>query len=300
MFDARLLDGAPPGPEASTTDSGWTNDEKFINWIQLFVHKIRPTKDKKALLVSDNHESHKSYAALQFASENNVIFLSIPPHTPHKFQPLDVAVYGPIKKYFEIEINVFQKPHSGRIINQFNVARLFSAAYLKRASQSNEICGFRASGIYPYNRHAISEEYLAPSEIYEFERAEGEGDTQSMQTTADKVIKQIRQGRRKQKAEILTSTPIRNEQKRKADAAAAKRKVYDDGSSPSKVSKQPTKTPRGEENVQSDCFCTICSEPYIDPPIEDFIQYDTCRRWTHEAFSSYVRRDAYYCDDCDD
>nr|CAH7729067.1 unnamed protein product [Callosobruchus chinensis] len=100
-----------------------------MTWIQLFVHKVRPTKDKKALLVLDNHESHKSYAALQFASENNVI--------TRKLQPLDVAVYGPIKKYFEIEVNVFQKAHPGRVINQFDVARLFSAAYLKGASQGN-------------------------------------------------------------------------------------------------------------------------------------------------------------------
>nr|CAH7740475.1 unnamed protein product [Callosobruchus chinensis] len=230
------------------------------------------------------------------------------------------------EKYFEIEVNVFQKAHPGRIINKFDVARLFSAAYLKGASQGNATSGFRASGIYPYNRHAISEEYFAPSEIYEFEHAEG--DTQTMDTTADsnvqlhlkenadtsndasilqnirplsvEVRKQIRQGRRKQKAEILTSTPIRNEQKRKSDAAAAKRKVFDDGPGPSKASKQPTPTPCGEENVQRDCFCTLCSEPYIDPPIENWIQCDTCRRWTHEACSSYLGRGAYYYDDCDD
>nr|CAH7712514.1 unnamed protein product [Callosobruchus chinensis] len=40
------------------------------------------------------------------------------------------------EKYFEIEVNVFQKAHPGSI-NQFDVAKLFSAAYLKGASQGN-------------------------------------------------------------------------------------------------------------------------------------------------------------------
>lgn len=78
-----------------------------------------------------------------------------------------MAVYGPIKKYFEIEVNAFQKAHPGRIINQSDVARLFTSAYLKGATPANAISGFRASGIYPSNRHAIAEEHFAPSEVYQ-------------------------------------------------------------------------------------------------------------------------------------
>lgn len=44
------------------------------------------------------------------------------PHTTDRMQPLDVAVYGPIKKYFEQELNTFQKTHPGRIVNQYNMA----------------------------------------------------------------------------------------------------------------------------------------------------------------------------------
>lgn len=38
------------------------------------------------------------------------------PHTTDRMQPLDVAVYGPIKKYFEQELNTFQKTHPGRLL----------------------------------------------------------------------------------------------------------------------------------------------------------------------------------------
>jgi len=52
--------------------------------------------DKKIILVLYNHESHKYYPALKYATDNNIIFVSFAPHTTHKIQPLDVSVFEPI------------------------------------------------------------------------------------------------------------------------------------------------------------------------------------------------------------
>lgn len=93
----RLLDNAPPGSQATVTDNGWINGEAFLNWLQYFVEKVRPSENRKVLLLLDNHESHKFYPALEFASKNHIIFLSFAPHTTDRMQPLDVAVYGPLK-----------------------------------------------------------------------------------------------------------------------------------------------------------------------------------------------------------
>lgn len=87
----------------------------------------------------------------------------MPPHTSNKLQPLDVAVYGPLKVFFEQEINRFQKAHPGRIINQYDVAKLFSPAYLKCATANNAIKGFQTPGIWPTNIEVWGEEHYAPS-----------------------------------------------------------------------------------------------------------------------------------------
>lgn len=105
----RLMDGAPPGSIGHCSASGWTNGDLFLMWLQFFVEIVRPTPDKKVILVLDNHESHKYYPALKYAVENHITFVSFAPHTTHKMQPLDKSVFGPIKKFFEQEINVFQK-----------------------------------------------------------------------------------------------------------------------------------------------------------------------------------------------
>ncbi|KAJ8867815.1 hypothetical protein PR048_031620 [Dryococelus australis] len=90
--------------------------------------------------------------ALDFAKENNILFLSFAPHTTHTIQPLDIAVYGPFKLCFKQAICMFQKNLTGRIVNQV-------------ASDQNAISGFRSSGIWPYNPHIFSGADYAPASI---------------------------------------------------------------------------------------------------------------------------------------
>lgn len=161
----RLLDGAPPGSNATCTDNGWINGPKFLEWLRHFVEITRPTPEKKVVLVMDNHESHKFLEALEYATKHNVIFISLPPHTTHRMQPLDCCVYGPFKTYFEQAISTFQRSHVGRIISQYDVARLFSDAYLKAATPNNAIKGFESTGIWPTNRHIFCDADFLPSSL---------------------------------------------------------------------------------------------------------------------------------------
>lgn len=63
-----LLDGAPPCTQGTYTDNGWINEPAFLEWLRFFVDTVRPTPDKKIILILDNHESHKYLSALEFAS----------------------------------------------------------------------------------------------------------------------------------------------------------------------------------------------------------------------------------------
>ena len=74
-----------------------------MQWLQFFVEQVRPTPDK-VLLVWDNHESHKIIKAVDYAKENNVLFLSFAPHMMHKIQSLDIAVCGPMKTFLKKKI----------------------------------------------------------------------------------------------------------------------------------------------------------------------------------------------------
>ena len=42
--------------------------------------------------------------------------------------------------------------------------------------------------------------------------------------------------------------------------------------------------------------CLMCSEPYINPPTEDWIQCDSCKKWNHEKCTSFDGCGVFVCD----
>lgn len=184
----RLLDGAPPGTVASCTDNGWINGPTFLEWLRHFVDMTRPSPEKKILLLMDNHESHKHLAVLDFASKNNVIFVSLPPHTTHRLQPLHTCVYGPFKKYFEQAISLFQRTHVGRIVSQYDVSRLFGEAYRKAASTHNAIKGFASTGVWPTNRNIFDDSDYMPSMMTDRPEPTTENENVSVTSDADAPV----------------------------------------------------------------------------------------------------------------
>lgn len=80
---------------------------------------------------------------------------------------------------------------------------------------------------------------------------------------------------RKQKAEVLMSTPVKNQQANKIQNINTKKTKIAEiaGSSCSRVeikrAKRGIKSAKDEKDTQ--CFCLVCSEQYTDPPFEDWI-----------------------------
>lgn len=164
-----LLDRAPPGTLGLVSDSGWVNSTLFLQWLQFFVQKVRPTNEHKILLILDNHESHKSIDVLDYAKAHGVVILSVPPHTTHKLQPLDVSVFGPLKIFFEQTVDTWQKSHPGRHITQYDIGELFAKAYFRSASVENAVNGFLKTGIRNCDMNVFSDVDFAAAEVSERE-----------------------------------------------------------------------------------------------------------------------------------
>lgn len=97
-----LRDGAPPGTIfAFNSDSGYINTDIFYLWLQHFVEIVKPTLDKKVLLLMDSYASHtKNLEAIKYARAKGVVLLSFPAHTTHKLQPLDVSIFKLLSIYY--------------------------------------------------------------------------------------------------------------------------------------------------------------------------------------------------------
>jgi hypothetical protein len=163
-FKEHMIKGAPPGTKGSAHVTGWSTQGLFIEYLNHFIHHVKPSKEHKVLLLLDNHESHVTIEAIDLCKANGIVLLTFPPHTSHKLQPLDRGVYGPLKKYYNAACTDWMKMHHGTPISIYDLAEIFGKAYPLAFTPSNIQAGFKVSGIWPLDRNVFrDDEFLSSS-----------------------------------------------------------------------------------------------------------------------------------------
>lgn len=162
-----FLKGTVPGSIALLAESGWMNADLFPKVLEHIVKHTRCSVQDPIMVLLDNHVSHCGLESIIFCRENGIILLSFSPHTSHKLQPLDVAVFGPFKKYCKAAFNNYLVNNPGRIIGINDIAEISCQPFLKAFSPENIIKGFSSTGIVPIN-DAIFQDF----DFQEFEETE--------------------------------------------------------------------------------------------------------------------------------
>jgi len=165
-MNPQLQDGAPPGTAFTCQENGWMTVDLFSDWMSHFIQYAKPDKEKPLLLVLDGHVSHThNLKALEMAREAGVIMLSLPSHTTHRMQPLDVAFFRPLSTYYAQEADMWMRKNPGRPLSHFQVCQLFGKAYARAASMETAINGFCRAGIWPVDRSVFQDSDFAPSDV---------------------------------------------------------------------------------------------------------------------------------------
>ena len=107
-----FMEGAVPGTLFKSTESGWMNQEVYMEWFQWFITVIPPARP--VLLIEDDHASHISIELIELARANEIYMLCLPAHTTHVLQPLDVGVFKSFKTFFSKACHKYLTKHPGR------------------------------------------------------------------------------------------------------------------------------------------------------------------------------------------
>lgn len=184
-----LIDGAPVGSIGIAQETGWMTGEVFLKWLNHFVSFVKPTVEDKVLLIVDGHSSHKQLGVVDYAKQNGIVMLCLPPHCTHRLQPLDVAFYGPLKSYYDQEVRKWLKTNPGRTVGQYQISSLFSVAYGKTATVANSESGFQKTGIWPINPDIFEDHLFAPAETTNIVQSpQGKNDSPSNDLEAEQPV----------------------------------------------------------------------------------------------------------------
>ena len=148
----RWIKGGPPGTLYGSTPSGWFNMNMFEQWfMQIFLPNALERTGRK-VLIGDNLACHFSEDVLEACSKNNIIFFTLPPNSTHILQPLDVAVFAPLKRLWRDTIASWRaEARSLASVSKQIFPTLLNRAFSALKAE-NLVAGFRATGIFPLDR----------------------------------------------------------------------------------------------------------------------------------------------------
>jgi hypothetical protein len=122
-------DGMPQGTAVTMSKSGFITVEILHDFIKHFVsHKAQGNKPN--ILLHDGHSTHESDSdTLQCALDNNVVMISILPHTSHSIQPLDRSLFRSPKVHYCSTCNSWIKKNPARGMTEFQFGMFLSQAW---------------------------------------------------------------------------------------------------------------------------------------------------------------------------
>ena len=102
----------------------WVNTEPFLEFIQHFVKHVSCSQKNPVLMIFDGHKSHPRTHRL-CKREWSIFVITSTTHNTQITQPLDRAVFNPLKSYFNSVCQKWMRNHHGRRIQTENLGELF-------------------------------------------------------------------------------------------------------------------------------------------------------------------------------
>lgn len=313
-------DGLPAGSVVHMTQKGSMTTEIFLKWLDHFAQFMSPPP---TILIFDGASSHLDESIAEKAELLQIELLCLPSNTTHELQPMDKSVFRSFEAHWDQELVDYWDQYPDRRLNKERFSDVFTPVWGKCMTISNICNGFRATGIYPFNKNVIPECAFAPSlntqRPYEENNASNLSDDEisdqlSMEDHWDpddeiplaQLIKKEGPGKDNSFSKELVTPdmqPVKTKPRKKAlnyRAQEVKRDVFKDPSS-KKVKiislRKSSELPKPSTvEAKEDWMCSVCDKDYV----ADMRSCVLCGTWVHEECVGFTPDDTdeFFCPQC--
>lgn len=168
--------------------NGWMTSEVFFTWLSsLFYKAVIDKVDFPIIVFMDGHTSHINYTVSDFCMTHGIILYCFPAHASHILQPLDVSVFGPLKKAWNKSIESFKLQYKIAMTRN-NFFQVFDKAWISAInSPNNVISGFKSTGLIPFDVDNVKFEKLVNPKHAEQYNESVNKHTESSMSTHEKL-----------------------------------------------------------------------------------------------------------------
>ncbi|KAL3668430.1 hypothetical protein V7S43_019049 [Phytophthora oleae] len=130
-----------------TSESSNINGKLVLDWLKWFESLLPP--ERPQLLVLDGHFAQIQIDVVKYGADRDVHLFILPGNTSHFLQPLDVAVFGPFKRFFEKALKSFLRQNGNKLPIKDDIAGIARDPLVKACCPDNAKNGFAKAGIFP-------------------------------------------------------------------------------------------------------------------------------------------------------
>lgn len=155
----------PKNWHADISDSGWMTSDVFFKYISTIFYPWLQKEEinTPVLLFVDGHVSHRSLKLSEFCAEKKIILASLLPNTTHICQPMDVVIYGPVKRKWSQNLQHLKTQNT-------QPERMSKQTFCELLAQCvDDVCtpqllrtAFEKTGLYPFNPQNFDYSKLPP------------------------------------------------------------------------------------------------------------------------------------------
>lgn len=153
-----VLEKIPKGWSIGNSERGWMTSDTFYKYITNVFFKWLQENNYEfpIVLYVDGHSSHLTLPLMKFCKREKIELIALFPNATHILQPLDVAVFHPVKEKYREVLRQWRIDN-----NVIDVKKPMFAPVLKLTLDSIDLTniiknGFRTCGLYPFDENAIN------------------------------------------------------------------------------------------------------------------------------------------------
>ncbi len=140
------------GTKYSVSMNGWFDTFNFGKFFFEIALPYLNRKEGKKLIIDDNLSSHISAEVIQSCRENNNEFKYLPPNSTDKLQPLDVGVFGPVKKTWRKILTEYKATNPTKLgLDKSEFPHLLAKLWTDTKPGQYLPAAFDCCGLYPVN-----------------------------------------------------------------------------------------------------------------------------------------------------
>ena len=144
------------------SNKGWSSDHLAWEWFtHVFEPLTCPLDGSMRLLVVDGHGSHIQPRIQAACISSDIKLMILPPHSSHLTQPLDRAVFGPLKTAMARETDEAIRYGGGRV-SKLDWAQRFALVRPQAVGERNIRAGWKSAGLQPFAPHSVLSRLVSP------------------------------------------------------------------------------------------------------------------------------------------